>query len=205
MDDEALEGRRQTLRRMRWRLRGAWLWPTFAVLTLLDAALLHHLPLAGDGTGWVAGFLLAGCINVIAVASLGGLLGWRLRRRRPDLPKVVADDYAGTAVLGVVTLVFLAVGLAHRPQLLDEREDFRAQSAAVVRYVAAQAPPQYRRNLHAANSIQVDAELYRSCVPGDDPDRWLCVFVDTTDRPATIRLDDNRESNASFGRMAGFR
>ena len=36
-------------------------------------------------------FLLAGCLNVVAIAALGGLGGWLLRRRRPDLPKVVAD------------------------------------------------------------------------------------------------------------------
>ena len=41
--------------RLRWRLRGARLWPTFAVLILLDALLLHHNPIAGDSASVVGG------------------------------------------------------------------------------------------------------------------------------------------------------
>ena len=36
-------------RRLRWRLRGAWQWPTFALLTVLDALLVARLPFQGDG------------------------------------------------------------------------------------------------------------------------------------------------------------
>ena len=43
------------------------------------------------------------------LAALGHLGGVLLRRRRPDLPRVVADNYAGTALLFVVTGAFLAV------------------------------------------------------------------------------------------------
>src|SRR5436305_614852 len=35
--------------RLRWRLRGAWLAPLVALLTLADALLIHWRPLAGDG------------------------------------------------------------------------------------------------------------------------------------------------------------
>jgi hypothetical protein len=35
--------------RLRWRLRGALLWPTFIVLTLVDAVMLGQLPISGDG------------------------------------------------------------------------------------------------------------------------------------------------------------
>ena len=35
--------------RLRWRWRGALLWPAFVVLTLVDALLLGVLPIAGDG------------------------------------------------------------------------------------------------------------------------------------------------------------
>ena len=62
MSDAApADGLQTRLRRLRWRLRGAWLWPTFAVAMVVDAVLLHMLPIAGDGgTGWVPAFLLAG-------------------------------------------------------------------------------------------------------------------------------------------------
>ncbi|MBA2637636.1 MAG: hypothetical protein H0U79_05370 [Solirubrobacterales bacterium] len=205
MDGGSGEGDRGRLRRLRWRLRGAWLWPMFALATLVDAMLLHWLPLAGDGTGWVAGFLLGGCVNIIAVAAFGALGGWWLRRRRRDLPKVVADDYVGTGLLVAVAATFFALGLVHRPQILDRRVDFTAQSAAVRRYVASQAPPEFRARVNLADSIQIDDELYRTCVPGDDPRRWLCLLVDTTGHPATPRRDTSAESNASFNAPGGFR
>ena len=36
-------------RRLRWRLRGAWQWPAFIVLTLVDALLVARLPFQGEG------------------------------------------------------------------------------------------------------------------------------------------------------------
>ena len=47
------------LRRLRWRLRGAWQWPVFAVLTVVDAVLIARLPFQGEGpdalgAAWVA-------------------------------------------------------------------------------------------------------------------------------------------------------
>ena len=39
--------------RMRWRMRGAWLWPTFVVLTVAEGIALELLPIAGDGPGGV--------------------------------------------------------------------------------------------------------------------------------------------------------
>jgi hypothetical protein len=198
MSPHAGEERRDRVRRLRWRLRGAVLWPTFAVLTVADGVLLHLLPIAGDGIGLVPALLLAGCLNVLAVAALGGLLGWRLRRRRPDLPKVVADDYAGTAVLVALTAVFLVAGLLHRPAIQDDRADFTAQSQAARRYVEVSAPPEHRRRLAEADSIQLDEELFRTCVPGDDPDRWLCLYIDTSAHPATVTRDTSAESNVVF-------
>ena len=39
------------LPRLKWRIRGAWQWPAFALLTVLDAVLLTQLPFYGDGPG----------------------------------------------------------------------------------------------------------------------------------------------------------
>ena len=88
------------LTRMRWRMRGAWLWPSFIVLTLAEGVALDVLPITGDGPGGVLpGVLLAGFANLILIAVVAPLAGHRLRRRRPDLPRVVAQNYAGTALL----------------------------------------------------------------------------------------------------------
>ena len=177
------------LRRLRWRLSGAWLWPTFVVVTLAEMALLHWLPIAGDGSGWIASLLLAGSLNVVAVALLGGLGGLALRRRRRDLPKVVADDYAGLAALAVVGLAFLVAGLVHRPQRNAEHEAFARQSMAVRLWVQANGDDFTRAHVDAADTVQVDRDLYRTCVPGPDPQRkrGLCLVVDTSNQPPLVR------------------
>jgi hypothetical protein len=192
--------------RLRWRLRGAWMWPAFALLTVLDGLLLHARPIAGGGIGVFEGMLLAAFFNVVIVAALAPIAGALLRRRRRDLPKVVATDYAGAALLVAVTGALAAGGALHRPAVLEQRRDFHAQAAAVRSYVLAQAPPVYRANLDRADTAQIDAHLYRTCVPGGDPDRSLCLFVSTDQSPPGLRLDPNRETNQSFaGRQASRR
>jgi hypothetical protein len=205
MEEVARERRQEGLRRMRWRLRGAWLWPAFLVLTVLEMGLLHWLPIAGAGSGWIAALLLAGCLNVIAIAVGGGLGGVALRRIRGDLPKVVADDYAGLAVLGVVGAAFLVAGLVHRPELSADRKAFALQSMAVRLWVEAHGDDITRAHVNGADSVLIDRDLYRTCIPGPDPRRWLCLVVDTSQRPPLVRRDASRESNASQNPRGGFR
>ena len=190
--------------RLRWRLRGAWLWPLFVVLTLLEMLLLHWMPLAGKGTGFIAALLLAGSLNIIGVALAGGIGGHVLRRLRPELPKVVADNYAGTAVLALIAAAFVTVGLVHRPEILDQRAAFAEQSRAARLWVRAYGDPFAVGHVDAAETLQIEQHLWRTCVPGPDPKRWLCVIVDTSRRPATVRRDPNRESNTSWNPRGGF-
>lgn len=207
MTEPAEGSPRGRLRRLRWRLTGAWLWPTFVVVTLLETALLQWLPIAGDGSGPIASLLLAGSLNVIAVAVLGKLGGSVLRRRRRDLPKVVADDYAGLAALAVVGLAFLVAGLVHRPELAADNEAFARQSMAVRLWVDANADDFARAHVDAADTVQIDEDLYRTCLPGPDPGRrsWLCLVVDTSQQPPRVRRDTSREPNASQFPRGGFR
>jgi hypothetical protein len=189
--------------RIRWRMRGAWLWPSFVVLTLAEGVALEVLPIAGDGPGGVVpGVLLAGFANLICVAAVAPLAARRLRRRRPDLPRVIADNYAGTALLCAVAAGILALGLVHRPSVLAAEEDQRAQASAVHDYVVAQAP-QYGPGIALADAMRLEDDLYRTCVPGPDPKRWLCLFVNTEQRPPGVTLDHDRAPNSGY-RRGGF-
>ena len=180
------------LTRTRWRMRGAWLWPTFVVLTVAEGIALELLPIAGDGPGGVLpGVLLAGFANLIAVATIAPLAGRRLRRRRPDLPRVIADNYAGTALLCLIAAGTLALGFVHRPRALAEQADRGAVAGAVHDYVVAQAPA-YRPGIASTEAVRLADELYRACVPGPDPKRWLCLFVNTRQRPAGVAVDADR-------------
>jgi len=205
MDASADAERRGGLRRLRWRLRGAWLWPTFAVVTVLEMLLLHWLPLSGERTGLVAGLLLAACLNLIAVVLVGGLGGAALRRRRRDLPRVVAEDYAGTAGLALVAVVFVAVGIAHRPETAAEHRAFDEQSLAAQRWMEANGDLFERAHVGAATTLRIDADLYRTCVPTTQPRRWLCLIVDTAVSPPHVKVDPNHESNASMNPRGGLK
>jgi hypothetical protein len=184
-------------KRLRWRLRGASQWPTFAVLLVADAILLHVLPIAGESQpGLVPAFLLSGFFNLVVVAALAPLVGARLRRRRPGMPKVVAEDRAGTWLLLGLATVLVAAGVAHRPALHAARDDFADEMAAVRRWVAVHAPPEYRRNIDRADTWKQAPGLYRTCVPGPDPDRALCLIVQTRGPRPAVALDPDQQPNA---------
>ena len=127
-------------RRLRWRLRGAWQWPTFALLTVLDALLVAWLPFQGEGGDAIGAVLIVGFFNLLAVAVVAPFLGMALRRRRPDLPLVIARDYAGTALLVTIFLALLVGGLLHRGPRVDQQNARAAGETAVRDWLAREEP-----------------------------------------------------------------
>jgi hypothetical protein len=188
--------------RLRWRLRGAWQWPAFIGLTALDTAVIALLPFYGDGTDAIGAFLLALFINLVAVAVVAPLVGLVVARVRPDLPRIVARDYAGTAALSFAAAAVLAAGLAHRSALAGDRADVRAALAGVHAYVLSQAPA-YRSGLAQVDTVRVDHDLYRACLPGRGG--WLCLYVNTNQSPAGVTRDGDRTPNGAYRRISGVR
>src|SRR5947209_9491556 len=99
-------------RRLRWRRRGAWMWPVFIAATVADGVIGTTLPPSGDSEAMSAATVLALFANLIGVVVISWPLSLLLRRFRPDLPRIVARDYAGTTVVVAITAVFVTVGLA---------------------------------------------------------------------------------------------
>ena len=186
------------LRRLRWRLRGAWQWPTFFVLTVVDAVLLVRLPFQGEGIDLFGALIAAGFINVLTLVLLAPLGGALLRRRRRDLPFLIARDYAGATLLAVVFAGVLTGGLIHRSGLRDERADRAAVYTAVHRYVV-RAQPEFSAGLAYMSTRKLSDDHYRACVerPGDMP---ICLFVNTDQTPAGITRDPAREPNEQVWR-----
>jgi hypothetical protein len=176
-------------------MRGAWLWPAFFALCAIDGILIATLPPFDGAPGDViGGVLMAGFANLALLALIGPLAAHVLRRRRPDLPRVVAYDYAGTGlVLGLGVLV-LALGLLHRPADVAKHGDEDAMFSAVQQYVGAHAA-EWQPGLAAIDAVELAPEVYRACVPGDDPRRSLCLIVDTDRRPARVVRDDSMQPN----------
>jgi hypothetical protein len=186
------------IRRLRWRRRGAWQWPTFAAAVVGEGLLLHLAPVSGDGTGLAAAVLLAGFFNLLVLVVPAPLAGLLIRRRRADLPRPVARDYAATALMIALAAVLAALAVAHHPAIRAGQRAFRAQSDAVRRYVTLHAGPEYQRRIDGADSWRLDADLYRTCVPGPDPARRLCLFVNTALSPPGITVDPNRAPNSTY-------
>jgi hypothetical protein len=185
--------------RLRWRLSGAWMWPTFAVLTAFDAVVLARLPFSGGRADLLGCLLAAGFLNVIVVAAVSPLGGMLVRRRLPQLPREIAADRAGTAGLVVLALVLLAGGLAHRGALHRNDREIRVAIATATRYAAHHAPARYLP-LHDASTVQQGAHLFRTCFPGPDPRRDFCVFVFTDEPVPILRPDrDQRPNNTVSG------
>jgi hypothetical protein len=191
--------------RLRWRMKGAWQWPAFFVLTLAGGVILDVLPFYESGPGTLlGGVLLAGFANLVLVAAVAPVAGWALRRRRPDLPRLVASDYAGTGLLCVLGLALLVGGLVHRPLVEAEQDARRAELGAVRAYVGAHAP-EHRPWLALADTMRIEDGVYRTCVPGPDAKRPLCLFVETHRRPPVVRRDTDRAPNDAYRMHGGFR
>ena len=167
-----------SLHRLRWRLRGAWLWPAFLALTIADAVVGHMLPPAGDGQSVVSAALVALVLNLIAVILLSRPLGAVLRRARGDFPSIVARDYAGTTVIVVIALALLTAGLLHRSTLQAQRRTMYDAIERAQAYIGDRAPAQFRRNLELVDTFVIQqGSIYRTCVPSDDRKRTYCVIV----------------------------
>ena len=176
------------------------MWPTFIALTVVDALLLQALPVAGEhGPGFVPALLLAGFFNLVAVAVLAPLAGLLVRRRHPDMPRIVARDYGGAALVVAVAVVVLAVGLVHRPAVQEAKRDRAAELAAAQRYVLTRAPAAYRAHVELADTVRMDTDLFRTCVPGPRPYRAPCLFVDTSHSPPGVTVDRSRAPNQAVG------
>lgn len=183
--------------RLRWRLRGAWQWPVLWLLTVVDAVVLHTLPFSGeDGSPFMAGFLVSGFLNLGLVALAGPAIGALVRRRRPDLPKVVASDRAAVLAMGTLLALLLAGGIANHGTVAEADRDADVQLAAARRWFARNAPARFHGGIGNESVLKAGPDLFRTCIPGPDPDRNLCVYVNTSQQVPTVREDPDERPNS---------
>jgi hypothetical protein len=183
--------------RLRWRLRGATMWPAFLLAVVVDTVLIRVRPISGDVAPDVfAAALLAFFFNLVVVAVAAPLAGRFVRSRRPGLPKVVADDRAGTALIVAVAVVLLAVGVAHHPAVQARARAFDLQAETARAFMLDRAPARFRANVGRMDTWKQGSHLYRTCVPGPDARRSFCVFVDTAHHPPVVIADRDQSPNS---------
>ncbi len=175
-------------RRLRWRLRGAWQWPAFAVLTLVDALLVARLPFFGEGTDAFGGVIFAGFVNLLAVALVAPFVGLALRRRRRDLPWFIARDYAGRRCWCSSPRRSSAAACSTAPRWRSSARRSTPCSSAVHNYVISQAP-QFVEGLPGLDTRKLETDSYRACVYRSGERLPLCFFVNTDQSPAGIKRD----------------
>ena len=200
-------GERFWTRRLRWRLRGAWQWPTFAALTFLDGVILHLLPPTGRAPDLILGVIVASFGNIVLVGAVAPFLTKRLAAREQRakeqgataraLPTEVLFDRTATGLLLAGAVGLLAAGLAARPLVVSPTEETEANADIVSRYVAERGSDEVKRNRDTANSIRLSDGYFRTCIALDDRTKAYCLFVDVNSTPH-VREDPNPVPNAKF-------
>jgi hypothetical protein len=187
------------LARMRWRRRGAWLWPTFVAATALDALIVHALPFLGDSQSLAGGIVAGLLFNLLVVLLLSRPLGAVLRRRRTDMPATVARNYGGTAAVLMVPVLLLALGLAHRRAIEDQRRMLDDAIIRAIAYIGDRAPDAFRGNVRHTDTYTIEpGSVYRTCVPNVAGTRTYCVIVNTHMPLARSVVFGGYESNSLF-------
>jgi hypothetical protein len=194
--------------RVRWRLRGAWMWPTFVAVTLLDGLLLHLLPPVGTGVDLIPAILLATFGNLIVIGALAPWLARRTWNRRPAAepgapPKAqleVLSDRIGTGLLLATVVGVVAAGLAARPTVVSETEDTERNAQAFRSLVLSRGDQELIRNLETANTVRLGDDFFRTCVARDDRRHFFCAFIDTSKKPPDVDVDGSAEPNSVYRR-----
>ena len=164
--------------RLRWRHRGAWLWPVFVAATFADAFLEHVRPPAGDAQSFASAGLVGLVLNLLAVLLLSRPVGRVMRRVRPELPWVVARNYAGTSAVLAVSVGLLMAGLMHHGTVVANQNSLREATVRAQAWIGAHARAEFRRNVEFADTFAIQAgSIYRTCVPGQGFRRTYCVIV----------------------------
>ena len=101
--------------------------------------------------------------------------------------------------MGVLAATLLTIGVVHHEAVAASQRDYVEQLQAVRAYVAHQAPAEFRPGIGAESVWKQKDGFYRTCVPGPDPRRHLCLYVDT-EGVATVTRDPDMQSNS---RIAG--
>ncbi len=192
--------------RIRWRLRGAWMWPTFIAITLLDALILHLLPPVGTGIDPIPAVLLATFGNLIVIGALAPWIARRTWKRRPAAaegapPRAqfeVLADRIGTGLLLATVVGVLAAGLAARPTVVSETKDTERNAEAFRRLILNRGDEELIRNLETANTVRLGEDFFRTCVARDDRERYFCAFVDTSSTPPDVDVDGSAEPNSVY-------
>ena len=165
--------------RARWRWRGAWMWPAFVAMAIADGLIGHALPINPPRQSVVAGVVVGLVLNLVCIVVLSAPAGALLRRVRPDLPVLIARNYAGTACVLLVTAGFVGIGLAKRSTIAHDSAEMHDAVVRAAGYIGDHAPAQFASRADRTDALAIqEGSIYRVCVWNAVHSRDYCVMVD---------------------------
>ena len=194
-------------RRLRWRLRGALMWPAFALLTVGDGLLLHYLPPNPAGVRIIPGLIIASFANLFLIGVVAPFIARRLVQRerqahryegRDPLPPEVVLDRSATVLLVVAAIGLAAAGLGNRPVIVSETKATQENAKLVEQYVSAHGSAEVKANLQTANTKRLAEGYFRTCINLNDRSRAYCMFVNTKTKKV-VKDGDSRPNAVTFG------
>jgi hypothetical protein len=199
-------------RRLRWRLIGAWRWPLFLVLTVVDGLIVHWLPPNGTRALFVPALVICSFANLFLIGAVAPWLARRMVAHSGARPPTstfppanhleLLTDRIASIVLVVATVGLLIAGAGNHKVVVAATDRLARGGAAARDFAIAHGPADVRRNARAANINSHELEqdgLFRMCVPYDDPTRAFCMYVDASEQPPVVKPDtDSRPNGAMF-------
>jgi hypothetical protein len=189
--------------RLRWRMRGARMWPLFAALTIGDGLLLHFLPPNRTGVRIVPGLIIASFANLFLVGVIAPFIARRLvvRERhahqaegREPVPPEVFLDRSASSLLIVAAIGLTIAGLGNRPVIVSETRATEENAHLVEQYVNAHGSAEVKANLQTANSKRLSEGYFRTCINLNDRSKAFCMYVDT--KKQTVVPDASQRPNS---------
>ena len=201
------------MRRLRWRLIGAWRWPLFLVMTVVDALILSEMAPTGGKVPFLPALFICSFGNLFLIGAFAPWVARRLAARQgvatagapstfpPSNHLELTVDRVAAAVLVLAGVGLLAAGLGNKRVVVADTERLERAGAAVRAYVAKHAPPEVKRRVDAANThATLEDGFFRTCVPYEDARKQYCMFVDATREPPSIVRDRDTRPNAVYFR-----
>jgi hypothetical protein len=175
-------------RRLRWRLRGALMWPAFAAATVGDGLVLHYLPPNTTGVRIVPGLIIASFSNLFLMAVIAPFFARRLSAReraahryegRDPLPPEVLLDRSASILLVIAAIGLTVAGLGNRQVIVAPTNATEENAKTVRSYVNAHGTPEAKANIDDANTRVISKNYFRTCINLNDRSQAYCLLVNT--------------------------
>ena len=191
---------------------GAWRWPLYVAITVVDALIVVLLPPNGTEALFVPALVICSFANLFLIGAVAPWFARRLVARSGERPPSstfppanhleLLTDRIAVIVLVIATVGLLIAGAGNHKVVVAATDRLERGGEAARDFAITHGADDIKRNARAANINSHELEqdgLFRMCVPYDDPTRAFCMYVDASKQPPVVKPDtDTRPNGAMF-------